>query len=395
MAYQIESGSCTGRGFSAVDTDGFLAKFYTWVTKAPASGGPGWYIIDDQSALGTDPYIVVCDVAVPVVNDIDTGQNGMPPKFIKIGMVNTDAGYVQAFSYMWWDSTAHTGEGLFYGTKLVTYDSAEFAYDFRGGTECMIIQSRTGTNWSTFVFDEWTGDPNLVEGTDKVGTFQSGITAGSNVTVQLDTGEAANFTANKYYFIYDFSTDTWVDYTYVVSVDLGLDQIVLYDLDYNFPSGSVISSYAHRFYCVGDDVSNTNNFSVYASVIPYTSSTVDDRVVHNQTGYVYGSVKLDYPSTALTAMSPDDYSFYGVSKPLVVEYSLPNISVGAGGSTTGANRAYGVANNLYVTYKGSMAAGLDGKTISTNNWLYFRPLNDIVYSGSSSFASLFLDTEST
>ena len=49
-AWQIESDVCHGRGFVSSDAMGLLAKFFTWITKAPASGGPRWTI------LTTAPY---------------------------------------------------------------------------------------------------------------------------------------------------------------------------------------------------------------------------------------------------------------------------------------------------------------------------------------------------
>ena len=51
MIYQRENGLCTGKGFSNVNANGFLAKFKTWVTQAYPNG-PGWTIIDDQSMDG-------------------------------------------------------------------------------------------------------------------------------------------------------------------------------------------------------------------------------------------------------------------------------------------------------------------------------------------------------
>jgi len=58
-AFQIESGVCNGRGFAAGDANGFLAKFYTWVTKTPAGGGPGWTILRDESGTPVVQVVAV------------------------------------------------------------------------------------------------------------------------------------------------------------------------------------------------------------------------------------------------------------------------------------------------------------------------------------------------
>lgn len=61
MAWNREQSTCDGRGFVGSDADGFLANFYNWVTRSPvaspaakSTGGPGWYIHDDQSKLSDE-----------------------------------------------------------------------------------------------------------------------------------------------------------------------------------------------------------------------------------------------------------------------------------------------------------------------------------------------------
>lgn len=48
MIFHRETAGCNGRGFANANTNGFLAKFKTWIQTA-APNGPGWTIIDDQS----------------------------------------------------------------------------------------------------------------------------------------------------------------------------------------------------------------------------------------------------------------------------------------------------------------------------------------------------------
>lgn len=67
MAMQIEQGTCTGRGFNDIDTAGYLKYFYDWITKTPASGGPGWYILVDKSTYPTPQAIVSVNTTTNVI----------------------------------------------------------------------------------------------------------------------------------------------------------------------------------------------------------------------------------------------------------------------------------------------------------------------------------------
>ena len=387
--FQIESGTCIGRGFSGVDANGFLAKLYTWITKGYGSGGPAWYIHDDQSALGTNPYIVVTDTSSPSVNDYNTAPNGGAPKFLKIGYVTSEAGFIRIQAYLWWNNSTQTGYGLWAGYRLSTVDAGEFTYDFRGGGEQMIVQSRIGTSYDTFVMDDFVGDTNLLEASSVIGTLQSGVTAGNSVTLQLDTGEASNFTADKYYYLCCMNGHSWVDYVKCTAVNAGSDQITVDAVDQNFPSGAIIGAYPHRYYCASDGWQDTNDLCEELSRLPYCSyHGSSSYAFHDQSGSIVGCFKADYNSTALSAMNPDDEGRYGVQRPGIVEYTQNNYE-----STAGQNRRYGVMKNVYMTAKSTMVSGQDGITINSKNYLYFRRFSNLVYAASN--YSLFLDTEST
>ena len=395
--WQIETDVCHGRGFSGADPDGFLANFHAWVVKTPATGGPEWYVYDDQSAAGTDPYIVICDVEVPVVNDYDTGKSGGAPKFIKIGLITTEAGYIRVQPYLWWNNSTQTGYGLWAGYRIETYDDADFVYDFRGGDEAMILQARLGTAWDTFILDDFVTDANLLEADTIVGTFQSGITAsGSPVVVQLDTGEAANFTIDNDYYVMDFDGHTWLDYLTVTARDLGTDQITCSSLNYDFPAGAVIGAYLHRYYTSSNGMTTSAadmNYSIRQYMkIPYCSAAAGHEI-HNQAGYIYGGCKFDAAFNYLFAMNPNDTGVYAVQRPGIVEYYRENDNY-FGTYSNSMNRAYGVAKNIYVTQVGTMAAGQDGRTIAAKNYLYFQLLSVMSHSGSAQVGLMILDTES-
>jgi hypothetical protein len=394
----MESGSCHGRGFSGADPNGFLAKFKTWIETAPgvSSGGPGWTIIDDQSAAVSNPYIVVCDIAAPVVNDYNTGMNGGPPKFVQVGMTTTQAGYIYCKSWCWWDVGTSTGRGQWNGYLIATYDDADFAYDFRGGDDCLIIQARTGSSWATFVLSEWTGDANLVQGTGVVGVLDGGVTSGSNKVLQLHTGEGANFadSLNKYCYIYDFVGHTWVNYVKITDIsNIASDQITVDTLGYAFPDGSVIGAYVHRWVSCGNGTWDNNNYNYANCVFPYYSGAVG-YVFHNQTGTIYSAVQADYAGAAINHMCPDDEGVYAVMRPGLCEYGRPNSPLYTGSYTDGMNREYGIVNKIYCTKMGTMSAGLDGRIIGGNQWLFFKSLNALFYSGDSAIATLFLDARS-
>lgn len=376
--YQIETGTCNGRGFSGADPNGFLAKFVTWVVKPIGSGGPGWFIIDDQSALGTDPYIVVSDVAAPVVNDYNTGQSGNAPKFLRLTLETAQPGRVYMRPYLWWDAVSHTGQARWFNGFVATLDDSDFVYDFRGGQECLIIQSRVGTDWDNFVLDDFLGDPNLLEPVTKVGVLAGGITAGSDVVVTLGAGEAVNFTQDKFYYIFDFDGHTWVDYVKVTNVNPGADQITLELVNEDYPAGAVVSSYAHRYYCMANW-----NYSRKSS-IPVWSYNGNAVSLSTGTSQHTAACWLDILEKAIGVMSPDDQNIWAMHKMQIVE-RYPQT-----GFNDDLNRSYGLTQNAYVSAKGNMARGQDGITLNSVDWLFFQQHNEMCTDSSESGVAVLL-----
>lgn len=175
-AWRKESGSCVGRGF---DSNGFLGKLKTWIVKVPSSGGPGWYIVDDQSALGTNPYIVVSDKNFPYTN-------ANKHKILQIILPTSTAGVILINAWHFWDASGHTGVGADTWGRyyLRTVDASTFSYDFRGGPEGICLSSRNGSTVDNCLIDEWVGpdDTIVLESNSHTGTtqFQSHIEAGDN-----------------------------------------------------------------------------------------------------------------------------------------------------------------------------------------------------------------------
>lgn len=346
-----------------------------------------------------DPSMVFCDTASPAANDIDTGPTGLPPRFIKLRMRTSTSGKVDVMFAMWHNTTTHFTYGYWSGYTINTYDDADFAYDFRAGEEVFGVASRLGTTWSVMFQDEFVGDSNLLEGTDKVGVLQSGVSAGSSVVLQLDTGEAANFTEGNYYYMFDFSSQERVRYVKVSSVNTGADQITLETLGRDFNAGSVIAAYAHRFYTLGTGIGNEsepnlnddNSYDYPYSRIPYVSAIDDSSCFHNQYAYINGSVQPVIAGEYITTMNPNDKGQYAVQRPGICELTRNNTSTG---NATGMTEGYGVTKNSYMGMKNSLARFLDGRVINSKNYLYIGDADYLWRNGSYIVGIFVPDTES-
>lgn len=356
------------------------------------------------------PYeqsMIFCNTVGAAANDIATGPDSGPPKFVRISMYTETAGYVNIQFLMWHDTTTNSSYGIWYGQRLATYDDADFAYDVRGGDEAFLFSTRLGSTWYVVGMDAFVGDSNLLEGTDKIGVAQSGASAGSSVVIQLDTGEATNFTADKYYYILDFDGKTQAQYVKVESVNTGADQITIETLHATIVAGAIVGAYIHRWVGFGNGAWSTtaiispNLCNAYSgsqlyckATIPYMSSIDATYVMANQvySSGIVGYVALDLARYYLICMDPNDEGDYAVMRPGFYEVGRHNDTAN---ETTGMNRGYGVLKNLYIIYTTSLSAFLDGKTIGGNNYLFIRPESEMFQSGTSSYSVLFLDTEST
>lgn len=392
----LPSGISSGTTYIATVVDANTIKLST--------SEANWYSLTyvDITTTGSGTHTMTkyefsmyfCNTVGATANDYNTGPDGGPPKFIRISMYTEAAGFVGVQSVMWHDLTAHASYGFWHGMLLATYDDADFAYDIRGGDECYLFSTRLGTAWDCVGLDTFVGDANLVEGTDKVGVLQSGVTAGSSVVLQLDTGEAANFTVDKWYFLFDYSIHTWNDYVKVTNVDTGTDQITVDAVYQDFPAGSVIGAYVHRWVGFGDKPTYTTAMQYFyrffgetvtsaVSVLPYVS---DENAVdrYSTTGeYIKDELEcvLNYPEDYLTCMNPNDEGNQAVMRPGINEYN--------------DNRGYGILKNIFICRVNSMASFLDGKTIGGKNYLHTQTEGVLFYQGSTNYATLFLDSESS
>jgi hypothetical protein len=278
------------------------------------------------------------------------------------------------------------------GHKVASSDSATFAYDFRGGDECIYWSARLGSTWGHAFIDQWTGISSLVEPMTVKGTVQAELTAGNNVVVTLDTGEAANFTQDKYYYIYDFNGHTWINYFKVTNVNVGADEITVSNINQNFPAGSIISPYAHRFYARslrGSVLYYISDYFMSSSenTIPYCSSLTQNNVCSQMVMNTSWGTNLHiaaaylYNDSILGVAKPDDeLNYYGM-RYLIGEYSSASYN-----DQVSMNRIYGKSNNYIRTYRNVMAQMLDYRIMDGKNWI------DI--SDDTTYVSCFMHSES-
>lgn len=367
-------------------------------------------MIDDQSAASPNPYIVISNHTAANVAS-NPNRSDEPHKILRLQMIGAEAGYIWVDAYLWYDvagavGPANTGYGLWGSHKLNTYDSADFVYDFRGGPNLMIIQTRRGTDWDTFCLAEWIGDANLVQGTNVVGTLQAPIVAGTDVVITLAAGEADNFVEGYYYWLFDFANgNNWCNYVRIEDVDTYANQITIDQCSQNFPTGSVIGAYVHRLAILSDTTENAADRSYRNSEIPYYSR--------------YGYEMMDGDGAAMTrmyaamclsredeylgrrntihGMSPDDRARYACQRPGVQEYASHHTTTTL--LQTSMNRGYGPLREVFLTGlgvgAGDMAPAQDGRTINALNYLYFQSCNALSDAGSTILAVLFPDYNST
>jgi len=325
------------------------------------------------------PYIIVSDQAAPAVNEACF--------IIKIGHKTLDAGYMRVQQFLSWDGVNDIAVGLWDGHRIQTVDAGPFAYDFRGGAQGMIIQTRIGTDWDTAGVDTFTASVNFLEAASVVTDLTAQAVAG--LAVSIGVTDSSAFSAGKDYFIFDCSGVPLVNYVHCTGTSDGT-HIEVTELFDTMPIGAVIGAYPHRFYTFGTNANTTffgdlNANGIY-SKLPYCSAA-DGYVFHQQASVIYGSIELSKLTEAITTHAPGDDTFFAVQRGFVCENTRENDS-----AATGMNRAYGVTNNVYLTYNNTLAKAQDGRTIGGSNYLYFQTDAES-FNGGGGLAVLLLDTE--
>ena len=346
----------------------------------------------------SSPFKVYCNVSTPLINQA--------VKFIRV-LYNsniTATGFTNAIRIMgclWWDTTNHIPRGVWnqYYLSVITGASPDFYY-FVGNDQYLAIVSKNGSTYNQYNTGTWIGDSNLIDPISSIGTLQSGITAGSGVVCTLGTGEASNFSANKYYFIYDFNAHSWVDYVRCQSVDIPSGTITLQIVNYNFPAGSVIGAYPHRFYAMSTNTittgttGNSDNVSYSKSTIPYISSTSGStsNVFHAQTSLIRPSCYVNCYLTALTGGDPDDEGYYYTQIPIISEYHR-----GDGTLDLTGLRVFGRVGtgDLYVTSVTNLIKALTLRSVGGVNYIYYNITSEQFTAGGDSNTVVLTQAQST
>ena len=192
----------------------------------------GWTLHDTVSGTGELRYVMT-----------SSGESGEEiPCYFSMFKDNTNANRIKFEVHKYWDNTTHTDtykiscsyyayfntddDGPFYIWASVTADSASLVVYTQNVHKYVNMQ----------VISPLYPEPN--------GILQSSVTAGSNVVVQLDTGEATNFQAPKYYQIIDDNNREWVE---VNDVDKANDQLTITTLSYNFSADARIGTQPWRW----------------------------------------------------------------------------------------------------------------------------------------------------
>jgi len=355
MSFQIESGICSGRSFNA---SGYLGKFKAWVVKVPAAGGPGWFIVDDQSALGTDPYIIISDVASPTVNGYNNGQNSNAQKILKVGYTTSLSGYIEIERYMGISS------GVAYGqwgnredsTRIIVQDSTDFAYDFRGGTESMMLFARIGVSTDYIIHTEWTGTSNTSFEIKNITDVTSQVTGGAD-TENIEVTSSANFTVGDVLVIYDFTAHNWVQQVEVTVIPdtthLTIENYGGNNLN-SYPVGTIIGNYMHNLISIASET------GCQLPYLPNRLTTVDP--------YLYSATNDNQRSALGT---PDNFLVNNLSYSgrTCIQPIIYNIDLYTSDSSE-SPECYGTPNNVYMCIDSSFSPWYSGLTISGDNWVY-------------------------
>jgi hypothetical protein len=276
--------------YYASDTEDAIDKF----VDTAVSGG--WTIHDDLT--GETPYSYV------ITSSGITGEEW--PMYLKL---DAQSNKIDILSYVYWDNSTHTGNiKMQYNaySYIDTYSSSSF-YIWCSASE-------NGVVLDTYVSSQHrTAFVSLLNSYDPVaalGVTQSGVSAGSDVVLQLGSGEADRFVAGTSYQIFDTENRNWVE---VNSVDVGTDQITITTLSYDFSAGSRIGVLPYRW-CIF-----RNQF---AFVLTYDTDGPADQPNYQYGGYNNNIFNRNYidpdPRTQKYPMTP--FLVYGYNNTSIEGY---------------------------------------------------------------------------
>lgn len=356
---QKEIGSAFGRGFAGVDATGLLAKFKTWVVKSAANGGPAWFILDDTHEGDTNPYIVICDIASPGLNDYNTGRTGGAPKILKIGYVAATAGAIYMDYWAGWNGTAPLLRLI---TKNIsTTDAGSFSYQFKGGDKMMLISTK---DLDTYGIMEFTLNLDFQESAYNFGVLASDMVYTGTpfiYTIVLGAGEGANFVEGKEYYIVGTANQSDYGVIAVKVNNIATDTLTVQELSTSsspaaitngyVKAGSVLCSYQHRVWMISTNYRR----------LPYYKHK--ERIYNEEPEGFFGSAFV-----------------IGDLSPLTLSKSTAQQCPLVGYGLTFSNgplppEILGVVDDAYLVKNTNMTLFQNGKIINTKPYLYSSTFN--------------------
>jgi hypothetical protein len=413
--WQTERGNCNGNGWTGT---GFCKKLKDFMTATYAGGGANWYVWDDRSELGADPYIVFCDTAAPVVNDHNTGPTGGPPKFIRVVTFSAMANSVTFEKYFYWDNSAHAqpsppsgGTASYWSQNSVYTVAGDFSYDFRGGAAGYVIHSYVSGSWygTGWVDSELiTSNLGCTDVVDPVSSM-----TGSGATRTINVVDGSKFVAGCRYMIYDFSASPYLAEMVVVNsiATNALSVTVSNTNTPNFSSTAKIGTYPHKWISFSGFHSSTGYHATsYGIIIPYVyaqAGQTTNRTFYDGGSSIYTRVSSVFVQSAATVTASTSNSIQsptGIYLPAYPSIVAPQFGPNNSGSPYPLQFPWFKIKCLLIYYNTTHFAGQDGITVNGQNFLYLGNNNSsttgnqsstMISDCSSDYRMYWLDTEST
>lgn len=205
----------------------------------------GWTLHDDLSGSSPYGYVLLTDGE-------DSDQMNC---YIQLYENGEDISMV-LWSY--WDNTTHAGAiktGNPPYMKIDADSDGPFYIWCSANKSSAIFISYIGTEYDFIAVCELLPLVN-----DCNGLLQSVVSSGSNVVLQLASGEASGFIKGKSYQIIDENSR---DYVEVNAVDATNDQLTITTLTYNYTTNARIGTLPHRWMIFSSEYDNAYGFPMY------------------------------------------------------------------------------------------------------------------------------------
>jgi hypothetical protein len=256
----------------------------------------GWTLHDDLSAATPYRYVLYS-------NGEDADEQRV---YLDIYQSGNNAVFLM---YLGWNNSTHVGSvscGTASYTKLQGDEDGSFNIWVSATKDSYFICSYS----LSIYYATCLGVAIPLTSSSALGILQGGVSSGSDVVVEVDTGESANFVAGLSYQIIDSASRQWVE---VNAVDTVNDELTITTLSYDFEAGARIGKLPHRWYMLG--VNNAYAYNYF----------FDDNGTGNQSAYGSMEDLLDYaltgPDDRLEKMImwpvgiAEDDCYCGISKP--------------------------------------------------------------------------------